>query len=180
MYQKALIYVEPAKGSKFITEVSTVRNYVNCNYNLAFGTPLTDACSTCLRAEDSIAKATFPEEKTKLLIEHRVHVLKTKAFYGMLKNDQEDVEICTFDCQKNLPLPKLPDQSAYLCQQINLYNFTVVCDMRPKKMKIENSLKGDKSLEFYKIIDKNATEAQNRTDPDEEYETEEEEPVLKI
>ncbi|CAH1973744.1 unnamed protein product [Acanthoscelides obtectus] len=71
--------------------------------------------------------------------------------------------------------------------------------MRPKKMKIENFLKGDKSsidillknrygnewrnlpeLEFYKIIDKNATEAQNRTDPDEEYESEEEEPFLKI
>ncbi|CAH1998779.1 unnamed protein product [Acanthoscelides obtectus] len=71
--------------------------------------------------------------------------------------------------------------------------------MRPKKMKTENSLKGDKSsvdillknhygnewrnlpeLEFYKIIDKNATEAQNRTDPDEEYESEEEESVVKI
>ncbi|CAH1998785.1 unnamed protein product [Acanthoscelides obtectus] len=71
--------------------------------------------------------------------------------------------------------------------------------MRPKKMKTENSLKGDRSsvdillknhygnewrnlpeLEFYKIIDKNATEAQNRTDPDEEYESEEEESVVKI
>ncbi|CAH1998771.1 unnamed protein product [Acanthoscelides obtectus] len=71
--------------------------------------------------------------------------------------------------------------------------------MRPKKMKTENSLKGDKSsvdillknhygnewrnlpeLEFYKIIDKNATEAQNRTDSDEEYESEEEESVVKI
>ncbi|CAG4960948.1 unnamed protein product [Parnassius apollo] len=32
----------------------------------------------------------------------------------------------SFDCQKNNPLPKVPDQSAYYSRQIYLYNFTIV------------------------------------------------------
>lgn len=34
--------------------------------------------------------------------------------------------IFSFDCQKNLVLPKVPDQSCYYSRQLYLYNFTVV------------------------------------------------------
>ncbi|CAH1956982.1 unnamed protein product [Acanthoscelides obtectus] len=32
----------------------------------------------------------------------------------------------SFDCQKNLTLPKIPDQSVYYSRQLYLYNFTTV------------------------------------------------------
>lgn len=32
----------------------------------------------------------------------------------------------SFDCQKNLVLPKVPDQSCYYSRQLYLYNFTIV------------------------------------------------------
>nr|CAH7748462.1 unnamed protein product [Callosobruchus chinensis] len=44
----------------------------------------------------------------------------------------------SFDGQKNLALPKLPDQSAYFSQQINFFNFTVVCGNSQTKLTPEN------------------------------------------
>lgn len=57
----------------------------------------------------------------------RIHVLNWKAFYNYLKNDSEDIAIFSFDYEKNLALQKLPDQSAYFWQQLNLNNFTIIC-----------------------------------------------------
>lgn len=34
------------------------------------------------------------------------------------------ITLC-FDCEKNLPIPKVPDQIAYYSRQLYLYNFTV-------------------------------------------------------
>lgn len=36
------------------------------------------------------------------------------------------MKILSFDCQKNLPLPKVPNQSCYYSRQLYLYNATVV------------------------------------------------------
>ncbi|CAH0552738.1 unnamed protein product [Brassicogethes aeneus] len=107
-------------------KLSYFRTYLNKNYNLSFGTPLTDVCSTCLRTKELLKQNNSEEEKIQIMTEQRVHILKAKAFYGSLKSKSENVQIFSFDCQKNLPLPKLPDQSAYFSQQINFYNFTIV------------------------------------------------------
>lgn len=32
----------------------------------------------------------------------------------------------SYDCQKNMPLPKIPDQSTYYSRQFYIYNFTIV------------------------------------------------------
>ncbi|KAL1490003.1 hypothetical protein ABEB36_013919 [Hypothenemus hampei] len=42
------------------------------------------------------------------------------------REDNEDVLILSFDCQKNQPLPKIPDQAIYCSRQVYVYNFTVV------------------------------------------------------
>ncbi|CAH1110932.1 unnamed protein product [Psylliodes chrysocephalus] len=65
-------------------------------------------------------------EKKDVITEQRVHKLKAKAFFNLLKSPPENVAVFSFDCEKNLPLPKLPDQASYFTQQINYYNFTVV------------------------------------------------------
>lgn len=60
------------------------------------------------------------------MIIKRVHSLRAKAFYNLLKDDKEDLLILSFDCQKNLPMPKVPDQITYYSRQLYLYNFTVI------------------------------------------------------
>lgn len=37
------------------------RKYENSNYNIAFGTPMTDCCSTCLRIKKLLKIAKFPD-----------------------------------------------------------------------------------------------------------------------
>ncbi|KAH9632997.1 hypothetical protein HF086_000357 [Spodoptera exigua] len=85
-----------------------------------------DVCSTCLQLDENIKKETNAETKNKLIIEKRVHRLRFKAFYEILQEQRSDLLTMSFDCQKNLGLPKVPDQSAYYSRQINFYNFTIV------------------------------------------------------
>lgn len=109
----------PVKESYF-------RKIFNCNYNLGFGTPRTDVCSTCLSLNERIKHETNDKTKNNLLIDLRVHKLRAKAFYNKLKETNEKLLILSFDCQKNLPIPKLPDQSTYYSRQVYVQNFTVV------------------------------------------------------
>lgn len=56
----------------------------------------------------------------------RVHKLRAKAFFKLLQVQKDDMITFSFDCQKNSPLPPIPDQSAYYSRQFYLYNFTIV------------------------------------------------------
>lgn len=56
----------------------------------------------------------------------RVHKLRAKAFFKLLQVQKDDMITFSFDCQKNSPLPRIPDQSAYYSRQFYLYNFTIV------------------------------------------------------
>lgn len=95
-------------------------------YNIGFGSPKVDVCSKCLQFSEKIKQASTLEEKATIITEQRLHKLRAKAFYKLLQEDDPKVLILSFDCQKNLPLPKIPDQACYFSMQINLYNFTVV------------------------------------------------------
>lgn len=114
------------------------RGYVNSNYNIAFGTPMTDVCSTCIKAKETLKNAITLEEKIQIITEQRVHTLKSRAFYNLLKIEENNVQIFSFDCQKNLSLPKLPDQAAYFSQQINYYNLTIVKGSSKSKLTANN------------------------------------------
>ncbi|VEN40468.1 unnamed protein product [Callosobruchus maculatus] len=105
---------------------SFFRFYFNTNYNIGFGTPKTDVCSTCIRFKEELKEEKDVGKHNDLIIKQRVHTLKAKAFFQFLKESRQTRETFSIDCQKNLCLPKLPDQSAYFSQQYNLYNFTVV------------------------------------------------------
>lgn len=48
------------------------------------------------------------------------------------------VLILSYDCQKNLPLPKVPDQSTYYSKQVYLHNFTIVRGNSKAKLIPEN------------------------------------------
>lgn len=114
------------------------RNYVNINYNIGFGTPLTDMCSDCLKTQEKLKTEKDQNVRKDLMLANRVHKLKAQAFYWYLKTEDNNIQCFSFDCQKNLALPKLADQSAYFSQQFNLYNFTVVKGPSSSKLNPEN------------------------------------------
>ncbi|KAK5648202.1 hypothetical protein RI129_003094 [Pyrocoelia pectoralis] len=116
--------------------VQKFRKYVNANYNIAFGTPQTDCCSTCLRTQEQLKTKTSNEVRQTLTTAHRVHIMKAKAFFKLLKYPK--TATFSFDCQKNLALPRLPDQAAYFSQQINYNNLTVVSGSSNTKLTSQN------------------------------------------
>lgn len=105
---------------------SYFRSYFNRNYNIGFGTPKTDVCSTCLRVKEELKIERNEKKRNDIMTQHRVHKLKAKAFFQLLKGIKKNREVFSIDCQKNLSLPKLPDQAAYFSQQYNFYNFSIV------------------------------------------------------
>lgn len=102
------------------------RQVFNRRYNLGFGTPRTDTCSKCTELLENIKKCQDGQEKSRLMTEKRVHMLKAKYFYRLLKEKVDNMLTISFDCQKNQVLPKIPDQSAYYSRQLYIYNFGTV------------------------------------------------------
>lgn len=96
-------------------------------FNISFKTPATDACSTCLQLKNQLQLTAKGSKATSdLIIQLRVHNLKAKAFYNHLQaNKTNRVLLFSYDCQKNLVLPRVPDQTAYYSRQLYYYNFTV-------------------------------------------------------
>ncbi|XP_050294218.1 uncharacterized protein LOC126734570 [Anthonomus grandis grandis] len=125
-FKKPYTYSQQRVPEDLHVRISYFRKFVNANYNIAFGTPLTDCCSTCLRFKEQLKLTTSAEKRYKLTTENRVHLLKAKAFFRLLKHPKPNTMSFSFDCQKNLALPRLLDQAAYFSQQINYNNFTIV------------------------------------------------------
>lgn len=102
------------------------RNIFCRDYNIGFGAPITDACSTCIELSERIKKEQNLDQKNKLQIERQIHKLRAKAFFRKLSEENEEVLCLSYDCQKNLVNPKIPDQIAYYSRQLYTYNFTIV------------------------------------------------------
>lgn len=121
------IYQEQVQDTPSLkVKQSFFRGIFNRKYNVEFGSPLKDTCSRCFELTRKIETASISQEKVTYMTQKRIHTLKAKAFYGLLKVEPEHTISLSFDCQKNNPLPKLPDQAAYFSKQFNMYNFTVV------------------------------------------------------
>lgn len=93
-------------------------------FNISFKSPATDACSDCIRLKEAIKRVTGTE-KISVMTTLTVHKLRAKAFYSLMKQDDPSTLILSCDCEKNLVLPKVPDQSAYYSRQLYQYNFTI-------------------------------------------------------
>lgn len=89
------------------------RNTFNTKFNTGFGSPKTDVCSMCLRLLEQIKTEKCDIKKAQLMGQKRLHNLKANSLYSLLKDKQDNILTMSFDCQKNLPLPKIPDQSVY-------------------------------------------------------------------
>lgn len=125
-------------GPDFTVKESYFRDVLNRNFNFGFGFPKTDACSTCLFLEEQIKTQKDSTKKSELITQRQVHKLRSNAFYEMLKSEEDEAFFMSFDCQNNLLLPRVPDQSTYFSRQFSLYNFTIVNGNSKSKLTKEN------------------------------------------
>lgn len=84
------------------------RSVFNNFYNLGFGTPRTDVCSTCLQYDELLKtyeKNKDLRKKADIMIQKRVHKLRAKAFFELVQEERDGMITLCFDCQKNSPMP---------------------------------------------------------------------------
>ncbi|CAG4969721.1 unnamed protein product [Colias eurytheme] len=93
------------------------RRIFNKNFNLSFKSPATDACSKCIQLKKVLKENRTQQKKQLKIAQLRIHKLKAKCFYTSLKTQGDNEIIFSFDCQKNLVIPKVPDQSAYFSRR---------------------------------------------------------------
>lgn len=117
---------------------SYFRMLFNTKFNIGFGSPLTDVCSTCLELGEKIKKEGNAGKKQVLITQKRIHKLRAKAFFSLLREEREGLLTLSYDCQKNMPLPKIPDQATYYSRQLYTYNFTVVQGSSKSKLSKNN------------------------------------------
>lgn len=127
MYSSPQLQNTPVKESYF-------RMVFNTCYNLGFGSPRSDVCSVCLQLQEKIKSSATEESKNCFKTELLVHKKRAQAFYDLLREAEATTLVLSFDCQKNLPLPQLPDQSVYYSRQFYLFNFTIVRGTSSEKL----------------------------------------------
>lgn len=68
-------------------------------FNLGFGHPVTDACSTCIQLTLKIKSETDAAKKSQLMAEKQIHKLRAKAFFQLVQEKKDLITFC-FDCEK--------------------------------------------------------------------------------
>ncbi|XP_049872067.1 uncharacterized protein LOC126381200 [Pectinophora gossypiella] len=119
-------------------KIGYFRKVFNTSFNIGFGSPRQDVCSDCLQLLERIKLSRNEQEKQGLRTQYRVHKLRAKCYFENLREESPNLQILSFDCQKNLPLPKVPDQSVYYSRQLYLYNLTVVVGTSKASLTPEN------------------------------------------
>lgn len=95
-------------------------------FNISFNTPSTDKCSKCLEFNERIKQEKNANAREDLNSDLSLHKSLAKGFFGLLKKEESGVFIISFDMQKNLPIPQLPDQITYYSRQLYCYNLSIV------------------------------------------------------
>lgn len=113
-------------GSTLKVKQTFFRNIFCTSFNIGFGSPRTDVCSTCLAYDEKIKQASDETSKSELIAEKQIYTREAKNFCDHLKESRSNMITFSYDCEKNLPLPKSADQIVYYKRQLYLYNFTVV------------------------------------------------------
>ncbi|XP_065642642.1 uncharacterized protein LOC136074265 [Hydra vulgaris] len=75
-----------------------------------------------------VGEANRGNEKVNLIVKLRVHKLRAKAFYSILKKTKNNVYTLAYDLQQVQSLPRVTLQEAYYSRQLSLYNFGL-CDL---------------------------------------------------
>lgn len=121
------------------------RTIFNSEFNIAFGYPRSDTCSTCDEFIANIKKVEFDlnntkdakkldeltEEKRKLEVENTVHKRKADVFYerkraaGKHAKDNKRCVAFAMDYQKNLSVPNKSTNDVYYRRQLTCVSFNI-------------------------------------------------------
>lgn len=129
MHELYLKKFEPAVDKPLVTYEAYLR-YFNENFNISFGYPKSDTCSTCDQLQVQLDAAS---DSLKNLIRQQKedHLRKAERFYSSLQTNtnlakqNEHIATITFDFQQNLPLPSVPVGEVFYMHQLWLYVFGV-------------------------------------------------------
>lgn len=69
----------------------------NRKFNLGFGSPRLDMCSTCIKLKERIKLEKDPEKKQELFVQRAIHKKRAKAFYDILREEDPEVMTVSFD-----------------------------------------------------------------------------------
>ncbi|XP_046661862.1 uncharacterized protein LOC124355023 [Homalodisca vitripennis] len=125
------MYIEQHPTEELKYEYDFFRLVFSENFNIGFDAPYTDKCSTCTRLECELATEKDAGKRETLKLNLKAHKVRADKFYKLLQENNDKELILSYDCQKNLVLPKIPDQAAYYKRQLYLYNF-VICEGHSK------------------------------------------------
>lgn len=119
------------------------RYIFNHHYNIGFGYPRTDTCSTCdefkARVHDLELKihnnsgdsGSLQAELKKINIEHDIHLRKAESFYERKRTARKaaqkstEIEAICMDYQKNLSVPNISTNNVYYKRQLSFYLFNI-------------------------------------------------------
>ena len=129
MYELYVEKFEPGVEKPLVSYKLYLRHF-NENFNISFGYPRSDTCSTCDQLQVQLDAAS---DSIKNLISQQKedHLRKAESFYGSLRVDtclaKQDKHIATitFDFQQNFPLPSVPVGEIFYMHQLWLYAFGV-------------------------------------------------------
>ncbi|GFS25892.1 hypothetical protein ElyMa_005195300 [Elysia marginata] len=124
----------------------TYRDTFNNKFNISFGYPRKDTCTTCDKLKvkldslncklnqtslDSDTSIDLQRRKDRITATLELHQRKGEVFYERKKasrieaQNNDDVEAVCFDFQKNLPLPNVTTQDVYFSRQLSFYSFNI-------------------------------------------------------
>ncbi|XP_065361529.1 uncharacterized protein LOC135955147 [Calliphora vicina] len=113
------------------------RSIFNSKFNLEVKLPRKIVCSTCSDLSDKITTCMDKHLKPTFMAQKRIHSLKYKEFYKLLKDENPEILILSFDCQKKQVLPKVYGQAESNSTQLYFQNFTIVQGPSTTKLKRE-------------------------------------------
>lgn len=123
--------------SKSVCHYEKYRTIFVTDFNLGFGNPREDVCSYCELLKLKIKAAAGGTKKQKLVTDYKLHKLKAKKFYSLMKHENDDEITVCFDMEQNQPLPKLSVSEVFYARQVWLYNLAVLIKEKPQT--IENT-----------------------------------------
>lgn len=115
------LYNEKNEAEGLTVKYEYFRTVFNECVNISFDNPYSDKCSTCCSFENKINLEKDKKKRDSLKFNLTHHKKHAEAFYEKLRLEVENALPLCYDCQKNLVLPKVPDQAAYYSRQLYLY-----------------------------------------------------------
>jgi len=95
-------------------------------FNLGFGHPRQDICSSCVEQENQIQNSKDETILGNLKENLSNHKQTSKKFHILMKETNDKSLNISFDMMQNQPLPKVSITEAFYSRQVWLYNLTFV------------------------------------------------------